>query len=115
VSFYNGIEYIGSDDMYSIETVVKKVNKIRYGLLSKKQLDDITTEEFRKSIEPCFYKKPPFYSVNGGFMETYKESGDNEAKVTVTIDDTKGRIYQHITFDILPDGKYLISKIEYDI
>jgi hypothetical protein len=78
-------------------------------------LDDITTEEFRNGIEPGFYKTPPFYIVDGGFMKTYKKTGDKKAKVTVTIDDTKGRIYQQITFEVLPDGKHLISSIEYDV
>jgi hypothetical protein len=117
--FYNGIEYVGHRETNdSIEVMVRKLIKIEYGWLNRRELENITTEDFRNNIEDWwFYKGIQPYMINDDFMNSLRKEGDNKIIVHVTIDgldESYGQYYQYIIFDILPDGKYLISDVEDD-
>lgn len=100
-----------------IEQLIVKSIKIQYKGGDKKELPRIFTPDFIRQIDtnPNFYKKKIFYTVDKNFMESFRSLNDNQAMVTVRVEDLSGSYIQVITLTKDSNGSYLISNIEFDI
>lgn len=118
LKYFNIIEYFNSKSgSLTTEQIINKSIKIQYRGGNKKELDEVFTPDFIKQIDsnPDFYKKKIFYIIDKKFMESYKNLNENESMVSVKVEESSGSYIQIITLTKDSSGKYLISKIEYDI
>lgn len=110
-------ESILESENLSVEQIIIESINIQYRGGDKKELDRIFTSDFIKEINlnPKFYKKKIFYTYDKNFMKSFKNINQNQAKVSVTVEDLSGSYIEIITLTKNSDNIYLVSKIEVDI
>jgi len=114
--YFNDGRLLESENL-SIEQLVIKSIKIQYRGGDEKELERIFTSDFIKQIDlnPYFYKNKIFYTINKDFMKSFKDLNEDQSMVSVSVEDLSGSYIQIITLTKDSNGKYLISKIEFDI
>ena len=97
------------------DTVVLAIN-IQYGWKSRHLLDDITTEEFRLTLDDRhFFRGLQFYwFTEEGFSHRVHQIDESTFKVRVPLENMWFSYWQVITVIRTPDGRYLIDEIEFD-
>ena len=118
LKYWKGLNYFneGSGNL-SVEQIINKSIKIQYRGDKTKEINRIFTADFIKQIDknPHFYKKKIFYSVEKDFMKSFVELNENQAKVSVRVEDLSGSYIQIFTLTKDSEGNYKVSKIEFDI
>lgn len=120
--YWNTLNYINGGSMresrnLSIKQIIIESIRIQYRGGNAKKLNRIFTSDFIKQIDenPHFYKKKIFYTVDKDFMNSFRELNQDQATVSVKVEDLSGSYIQIITLTKGSNGKYQISKIEFDI
>jgi len=98
-----------------IEYILKTAIRIQYGWGNIDELNQICTEEFLENLNlDEVYLGRKLYTIEKGYMDTVRESGENELEVTVSVY-SPDILFHHFTIIQDEDGKYLIDNIEHDM